>query len=304
MIQPGLPSIQRCEIKGTLEEGSLLSLEMNYFGGTEGSTEILWYKRKRGATKEEMERWNPIYQEDLDLQEIVGNSSSSSNSHHHEGNHNNKTYCPTIEDIGFFIFVAITPQRSDGVFGKTKYVVSSSSIQPATPQIRNLCIIGEPQEGHELIAKYQYYGGEEGNSKFAWYRGTTNLHSPSNYKLIPMSLGKRVYFPTREDVGKTLTFVFTPIRNDGMEGETKEVTTQVIQQGLPSVTGVAINILDPLDEFPTLEGVGQYRGGEEGESEFQWQKVFADGTTEIIDHPLQYFTIPSKFDKNCGIRFG
>src|SRR5690348_1111097 len=100
------------------------------------------------------------------------------------------------------------------------------------PHAEGICIVGECIEGSELIAKYQYKGGEEGQSKFMWYRSSRNTET-----LIPDSEGKRVYFPVSKDIGCVLKFKLTPIRDDGEVGQVHEAVSQTIVAGKPSKEG-------------------------------------------------------------------
>ncbi len=117
------------------------------------------------------------------------------------------------------------------------------------PSIEQLSIVGEPQEASELIAKYKYKGGEEGNSYYAWYRyidsskdKNKNEEEDEEEILIANTEGKRVYFPQREDIGYQLRFKYTPTREDGQVGSTQIVSTPPIIAGIEIFIARAFSI--------------------------------------------------------------
>lgn len=84
-------------------------------------------------------------------------------------------------------------------------------------------INGEPAVGAELISKFKYQGGEEGDSLFYWVRKKGDVEEQ-----IKGTEGKRVYFATEADVGHRIGFRHTPAREDGEVGESTAIYTTTI----------------------------------------------------------------------------
>lgn len=119
----------------------------------------------------------------------------------------------------------MTGQPIKGIFLEVLQLI----ILATKPTIEGLSIIGDLMEGCELISKYKYKGGEEGKSQFFWSRSKDGGKS---FVPIPESEGKRVYFPSKEDINCVLKFTYTPIREDGEIGSTQQtVTTGTITAG-------------------------------------------------------------------------
>lgn len=176
--------------------------------------------------------------------------------------------------------------------------------------MEDLCIIGEGAEGSELIAKYQYRGGEQGASRFMWYQTSAGNEDT----LITDTEGKRIYFPTANDIGFVLKFKITPVRDDGQSGVTQEAISLPITPGTisihdlfiltakPSVSNVRISCADPNSETPKLEGEAEYIGGEEGKSRFRWERV-KDGKYNPINGATSKTLTISGADRNVIFRF-
>ncbi|KAH0785436.1 Leucine Rich Repeat family protein [Histomonas meleagridis] len=133
------------------------------------------------------------------------------------GTNNEKlTYKLTIQDIGCVIrAVCITEDNNTPLM-----LTSNERVQPSLPSFSDAKIYGSFQVGMPLFVVANYKGGNEGNSIYKWSIGK--------------SLHQRYIVPTNDDIGKTISCVLTPIREDGSIGKQIEVTSSnTIQDGNP-----------------------------------------------------------------------
>ncbi|KAG0500755.1 hypothetical protein HPP92_000827 [Vanilla planifolia] len=112
------------------------------------------------------------------------------------------------------------------VFGRSSEIASAvtSPILPGMPRIAKLEIEGRGFHTNLYAVRGTYNGGKEGKSKIQWLRsmvGSPDLIS------IPGEIG-RMYEANVDDVGYRLVAVYTPIREDGVEGEPASASTDPI----------------------------------------------------------------------------
>lgn len=141
---------------------------------------------------------------------------------------------------------------------------------------------GECVEGKTVTAMTEYMGGDEEGSLFSWFR--CPMHAAA--ELIPGANG-RTYTLTRDDVGCELRVEWTPIRSDGVQGDPILGASYVIQAAPPHIDNLEI-MGEPV-ETHVLEAIGDYFGGREGRSRFQWfrseafsKQVFAKQTGDLL----------------------
>nr|XP_010905429.1 187-kDa microtubule-associated protein AIR9 isoform X2 [Elaeis guineensis] len=133
------------------------------------------------------------------------------------------SYRIRLEDIGHCIKCECT--ISD-VFGRSSDPVSAitAPILPAIPKIDKLEIEGRGYHTNLYAVRGNYSGGKEGKSKIQWLRsmvGSPDLIS------IPGEVG-RMYEANVDDVGYRLVAVYTPVREDGFEGQPVSASTDPI----------------------------------------------------------------------------
>ncbi|XP_038970512.1 187-kDa microtubule-associated protein AIR9-like [Phoenix dactylifera] len=133
------------------------------------------------------------------------------------------SYRIRLEDIGRCLKCECT--ISD-VFGRSSESVSAvtTPILPAIPKIDKLEIEGRGYHTNLYAVRGNYSGGKEGKSKIQWLRsmvGSPDLIS------IPGEAG-RMYEANVDDVGYRLVAVYTPIREDGFEGQPVSASTDPI----------------------------------------------------------------------------
>ncbi|KAG1348232.1 putative 187-kDa microtubule-associated protein AIR9 [Cocos nucifera] len=133
------------------------------------------------------------------------------------------SYRIRLEDIGCCLKCECT--ISD-VFGRSSDPVSAitAPILPAIPKIDKLEIEGRGYHTNLYAVRGNYSGGKEGKSKIQWLRsmvGSPDLIS------MPGEVG-RMYEANVDDVGYRLVAVYTPIREDGFEGQPVSASTDPI----------------------------------------------------------------------------
>nr|GEV11698.1 187-kDa microtubule-associated protein AIR9 isoform X1 [Tanacetum cinerariifolium] len=92
--------------------------------------------------------------------------------------------------------------------------VETDPISPGFPKIEKLEIEGRGFHTNLYAVRGNYIGGKEGKSKIQWLRSM--LGSPDLISL-PGETG-RMYEANVDDVGYRLVAIYTPIREDGVEG--------------------------------------------------------------------------------------
>ncbi|XP_072951631.1 187-kDa microtubule-associated protein AIR9-like [Typha angustifolia] len=111
-------------------------------------------------------------------------------------------------------------------FGRSSEPVSAvtSPILPGTPKIYDLKIEGSGFHTNLYAVRGTYSGGREGKSKIQWLKST--VASPDLIS-IPGEVG-RTYEANIDDVGYRLVAVYTPVREDGVEGLPVSASTEPI----------------------------------------------------------------------------
>lgn len=190
-IDPAPPQITSVSIRGDLEEQHVLVLEYTYFGGHSGSHNIQWYRRDSAKRSTKI------------------------------GRPNTAMLTTTVQEVGCYIDAVIAPVRADGVQGKPVTASTESVVTPGLPQVKVINIVGEPLKGHVLEVNVDYFGGEQGESIIEWAREV-----PETRHFDVIAKKTRKYVVQHEDLGRMLKVSYTPVRRDGIQGETK---TRLIQ---------------------------------------------------------------------------
>ncbi|KAH7661175.1 Leucine rich repeat proteins some proteins containing F-box protein [Dioscorea alata] len=112
------------------------------------------------------------------------------------------------------------------VFGRLTEPVSAitAHILPGKPKIDKLEIEGRGFHTNLYAVRGVYTGGKEGKSRIQWLRSM--IGSPDLIS-IPGEIG-RMYEANVDDVGYRLVVVYTPIREDGVEGQPVSASTDLI----------------------------------------------------------------------------
>ncbi|CAM6096301.1 unnamed protein product [Calypogeia fissa] len=230
-IGSGPPRLTSIQIEGSAIEGEELFVEKEYWGGEEGDSRLQWYLTRPDGTQREIKGATDL------------------------------AYVVRPEDIGGLLCVSCEPMRSDGVRGPLAISPVVGPVTPALPTCEALDITGPLVEGGALTFNVVYKGGEKGPCKHQWYRQYTDGRDLK-------ALGSAEYLGlTSEDVGSRIRLVFTPVRKDGLAGETLAVVSDIVVDAEPEGRHLFVP-----DCFEDVEVVPQreYFGGKEGPGEFSW----------------------------------
>ncbi|KAG6695757.1 hypothetical protein I3842_09G113900 [Carya illinoinensis] len=197
-----------------------------------------------------------------------------------------EVYWPKREDIDKILKVECTP-----LLGETKYpciFAISSPVSPGTgiPKVVNLEVHGELVEGNIIrgYAEVAWCGGIPGKGVASWLRRKWNS-SP----VVITGAEDEEYRLTVDDIDSSLVFMYTPVTEDGAKGEPQYKYTDFVKAAPPSVSNV--RIIGDVVEGNAIKGVGDYLGGREGPSKFEWLRENQDtgdflrvstGTSEYI----------------------
>ncbi|KAH7307676.1 hypothetical protein KP509_22G071800 [Ceratopteris richardii] len=133
------------------------------------------------------------------------------------------SYRARTEDIGHYIHCECIVTD---LFDRTSVpaTVVSAVIAPGMPKVTKLEIQGQGYHTNTYTLHGLYSGGKEGQSTIQWFRAMAG--SPD---LIPIAgeVG-RTYDANVDDVGYRLVAVYTPIREDGVEGAPASSSTEPI----------------------------------------------------------------------------
>ncbi|KAI8001985.1 187-kDa microtubule-associated protein AIR9 [Camellia lanceoleosa] len=271
-IIPGPPSCQLLEFHGSFVEGERLSFFASYSGGEKGDCLSEWFRVKSNGVTDKLNAG-----EFFDL---------------------------TIEDVGRRVELVYTPVRKDGVKG-TANSVMSSVVAPADPMGLEL-VIPDCCEDKMVVPQKKYFGGQEGDGEYVWYRTKNILHGPA---LMDISnacdvfiCGKTLtYTPSLEDIGAYLALYWLPTRADGKCGKPLvSICNSSVTPALPVVSNVHVKELSSGTYF----GEGEYFGGYEGPSLFSWYRETNEGTIILIDGANSRTYQVTDSDYNCRLLFG
>ena len=205
LIYPELPRIQKLVISGKPIEGEILTaLEVIPKGEVQQRS---WEKYKKDIKYQWSRSWQP---ESTEHFETLPAQRSC-------------TYKVRLEDVGYCL-------RCEGiisdVFGRSAEpaFIITPPVAPGFPRVENLEIEGRGYHTSLYAVRGIYSGGKEGKSMLQWFRAMAG--SPD---LIPISgeVG-RMYEANVDDVGYRLVAVYTPVREDGVEGGPVSASTDPI----------------------------------------------------------------------------
>ncbi|XP_022035556.1 187-kDa microtubule-associated protein AIR9 isoform X1 [Helianthus annuus] len=254
IVKRAPPKVTNLKISGDLKEGSKITVTANVTGATEGSSRVQWFK---------------TFSSILDGENGLDALSTSKLA---------KAFRVPLGAVGYYIVAKFTPVNTDGESGEPAYVISDRAVETLPPNLNFLSITGDYTEGGILTASYGYIGGHEGKSIYNWY-----LHEVETDPgiLIPEVSGCLQYNLTKDAIGKYISFRCTPLRDDGIMGESRTCMGQErIQPGNPRL--LSLQVVGTAVEGTTIHVNKQYWGGEEGESVFRWFRTSSDGMQKEV----------------------
>ncbi|CAM6071507.1 unnamed protein product [Sphagnum tenellum] len=194
-IYPELPRIQKLVVSGKAMEGETLT-----------ALEVI---PKKGSQQQSLER----YTKEIRYQWSRSWQPESLDTYEHLQAQQSCTYKVRTEDVGYCLRCECVVLD---VFGRSAepIVYITSPVVPGFPRLENLEIDGRGFHTSLYAVRGIYSGGREGKSLIQWFRAMAG--SPD---LIPISgeVG-RMYEANVDDVGYTLVAMYTPVREDGVEG--------------------------------------------------------------------------------------
>ncbi|KAI5064749.1 hypothetical protein GOP47_0019444 [Adiantum capillus-veneris] len=208
---------------------------------------------------------------------------------------NKEIYWPNHRDIGHCLKVECALAFEDVKYAPTFAV--SFPVLPGSgcPKVTRLIINGDFREGNVIAGEVEvaWCGGSATKGIVSWLR-----HDESSSPRMVPGAEDLEYLLSLDDVGAKLILMYTPLTKEGIKGDPCFATTEVIQAGLPSVGD--LRVIGDMVEGNTIRGVGQYFGGKEGLSKFEWfQEVEDSGGFQLRLEGLAELTLT---EKDVGLR--
>ncbi|KAL6991637.1 187-kDa microtubule-associated protein air9 [Sarracenia purpurea var. burkii] len=168
-------------------------------------------------------------------------------------------------------------------------------------------VIPDCCEDKLVVPQKTYFGGQEGDGEYIWYRTKNKLHGSALLDISNASEDvflcgiTEKYTPSLEDVGTYLALYWLPTRVDGKHGKPLvSVCDSPVIPALPVVSNVHVKELSPGTYF----GEGEYFGGYEGPSLFSWYRETNEGTIILINGANSRTYKVTDSDYNCRLLFG
>ncbi|XP_022748727.1 187-kDa microtubule-associated protein AIR9-like isoform X2 [Durio zibethinus] len=233
------PSLNFLSITGDYTEGSILTASYGYIGGHEGKSIYNWY----------------LHEVENDTATLIHEVSGL------------LQYHVTKDAIGKFISFQCTPMRDDGILGEPRTCMGQERVCPGSPRLLALQIVGDAVEGTILSVDKKYWGGEEGDSVFHWFR-TSSDGSQCEIRGASSTL----YMLSVDDISFFISLSCEPVRSDRVCGPIV-LSEQIgpIVAGLP--TCQSLEFLGSMMEGQRLSFIASYIGGERGDCFHEWFRV-------------------------------
>lgn len=250
VVRPAAPRLTSLQLFGEPMEGTLLTVQKEYFGGHEGASRFRWLRARRDGVLEELDHPNLT------------------------------SYNLTADDVDCVVSLEYLPVRADGERGERVVVQTKEPVVALPPRVTDVSLTPVLQEGVPVSIKYRYVGGKEGATTVTWRRVPADQVTSEGDQVAT----GRTFVPSQDDVGFVLVATVTPVRVDGMVGVPVVHTTKsFVAAAGPTVMNVAVE--GAAVEAGTLRGVGRYFGGEPGTHLYQWIREL-DG--HVVARTQQY----------------
>ncbi|KAM7256967.1 hypothetical protein ACFE04_012708 [Oxalis oulophora] len=168
------------------------------------------------------------------------------------------------------------------ILGETEYppiyaISSPVSRGNGIPKVVNVEMHGELMEGNIIkgCAQVAWCGGTPGKGVASWLRRRWNS-SP----VVIAGAEDEEYKLTIDDVDSSLVFMYTPVTEEGKKGEPQYKYTDFVKAAPPSVSNV--HVVGDAVEGCIIKGVGNYFGGREGPSKFEWLRENKDNGDFVL----------------------
>ncbi|KAJ4976364.1 hypothetical protein NE237_001470 [Protea cynaroides] len=205
IILPELPRIEMLALTGKAAEGEILT-----------AIEVIPKSDKQQLVWEK-------YKKDVKYQWFCTSDEGDGKTFEPMPSQRSCSYKVRLEDIGRCLRCECIVAD---VFGRSSKSASSetAAVLPGSPKIDKLEIEGRGFHTNLYAVHGIYSGGKEGRSRIQWLRsmvGSPDLIS------IPGEIG-RMYEANVDDVGYRLVAIYTPVREDGVEGQPVSASTDPI----------------------------------------------------------------------------
>ncbi|OMO92313.1 hypothetical protein COLO4_17682 [Corchorus olitorius] len=296
-VRQAPPKVTNVKIIGDLRENSKITVTGIVTGGTEGSSRVQWFKSNFSTFNAENDleamstskvakafriplgavgyyivaKYTPMTP-DGESGEPVENDTGTL-IHEVSGL---LQYRVTKDAIGRFISFECTPVRDDGIVGEPRTCLGQERVRPGSPRLLALQITGNAVEGTILSVDKKYWGGEEGDSIFRWFR-TSSDGSQCEIRGADASS----YMLSVDDIGFFISVSCEPVRSDWARGPIV-LSEQIgpIVAGPP--TCQSLEFLGSMMEGQRLSFIASYTGGERGDCFHEWFRVKNNGVKEKL----------------------
>ncbi|KAH9610756.1 hypothetical protein KSS87_003287, partial [Heliosperma pusillum] len=242
------PSLNFLSITGDYAEGEMLTASYGYIGGHEGKSIYSWY-----------------------LHEVE----TASGTLVHEASGHLQYRIPKTA-IGKFVSFKCTPARDDGTIGEPRICIGQERVRAGTPRLTFLQVSGKSIEGSTLIADKIYWGGDEGDSVFRWFR-TNSEGKQTEINGATTSM----YSLSIDDIGFFVSVSCEPVRSDWARGPT--VLSEQLGPVLPGLpTCEELTFEGSMIEGERLSFSASYSGGTRGNCWHEWFRVRKNGDKEKL----------------------
>ncbi|KAM4101329.1 hypothetical protein ACB094_05G135400 [Castanea mollissima] len=242
------PSLNFLSITGDYTEDGILTASYGYIGGHEGKSIYNWY----------------LHEVETDSGSLIPEVSGL------------LQYRITKDAIGKFISFQCTPIRDDGIKGEPRSCMGQERFRPGSPRLLSLQIVGNAVEGATLSVDKKYWGGEEGDSVFRWFRTSSDGIQSEIWGATTAS-----YMLSVEDIGFFVSVSCEPVRSDWARGPI--VLSEQIGPIIPGPpTCKSLEFLGSMIEGQRVSFIASYIGGERGNCFHEWFRVKSNGVREKL----------------------
>lgn len=242
------PSLNFLSITGDYTEDGILTASYGYIGGHEGKSIYNWF----------------LHEVETDSGSLIPEVSGL------------LQYRITKEAIGKFISFQCTPIRDDGIVGEPRICMGQERFRPGSPRLLSLQIVGNAIEGATLSVDKKYWGGEEGDSVFRWFRTSSDGMQSEIWGATTGS-----YMLSVDDIGFFVSVSCEPVRSDWARGPI--VLSEQIGPIIPGPpTCQSLEFLGSMIEGQRVSFIASYSGGERGNCFHEWFRVKSNGVREKL----------------------
>ncbi|KAL3833703.1 hypothetical protein ACJIZ3_008439 [Penstemon smallii] len=197
-----------------------------------------------------------------------------------------EVYFPNRNDVGRILKVECIPVQGDTEYPTIFAISSPVSRGTGIPKVIKIDVRGELVEGNTIkgYPEVAWCGGTPGKGVASWLRRRWN----SSPVVIP-GAEEEEYQLTLDDIGSCLVYMYTPVTEEGAKGEPQYAITDYVKAAPPSVSN--LEITGDAVEGNTIKGTGEYFGGKEGPSKFEWLREDKDGEYTLVFTGTNEYTL-------------